>query len=140
MAAIATDLQDRMTPMDMDDDPGGKLALMVLDRIDTLPSDSPLGKQRKHMKRVAQSYRRQGLRAADIVMEPAPDAEQASGPNMSQADPDHLHALICGGDRLLKLAGFLASLDQPDQPMQSHVLDDLAIFSQHLSNLHETTS
>ncbi len=140
MAAIATDLQDRMTPMDADDDPVGKLALMVLDRIDTLPSDSPLGKQRKHMKRVAQSYRRQGLRAADIVMKPAPDGEQASGPTLSQADPDHLHALICGGDRLLKLAGFLASMDQPDQPMRSHVLDDLAIFSHHLSNLHETKS
>ena len=140
MAAIATDLQDRITPKDADDDPVGKLALMVLDRIDTLPSDSPLSKQRKHMKRVAQSYRRQGLRAADIVMEPAPDGEQASGPTRSQADPDHLHALICGGDRLLKLAGFLASLDQPDQPMRSHVLDDLAIFSHHLSNLHETTS
>ena len=140
MAAIATNLQDRMTPMDADDDPVGKLALMVLDRIDTLPSDSPLGKQRKHMKRVAQSYRRQGLRAADIVMEPAPDGEQASGPTLSQADPDHLHALICGGDRLLKLAGFLASMDQPDQPTRSHVLEDLAIFSHHLSNLHETTS
>ena len=140
MAAIATDLQDRMTPMDADDDPVGKLALMVLDRIDTLPSDSPLSKQRKHMKRVAQCYRRQGLRATDIVMEPAPDGEQASGPTLSQADPDHLHALICGGDRLLKLAGFLASMDQPDQPMRSHVLDDLAIFSHHLSNLHETTS
>ena len=141
MAAIATDLQDQMTPMDADDDPVGKLALMVLDRIDTLPSDSPLNKKRKHMKRVAQSYRRQGLRAADIVMEsPAPDGEQASDPTLSQADPDHLHALICGGDRLLKLAGFLASMDQPDQPMRSHVLDDVAIFSHHLSNLHETTS
>jgi hypothetical protein len=140
MAAIATDLQDRMTPIDADDDPVGKLALMVLDRIDTLPSDSLLGKQRKHMKRVAQSYRRQGLRAADIVTESAPDAEQASGPTLSQADPDHLHALICGGDRLLKLAGFLASMDQPDQPMRSHVLDDLAIVSHHLSHLHETTS
>ncbi len=140
MAAIATDLQDRMTPMDADDDPVGKLALMVLDRIDTLPSDSPLGKQRKHMKRVAQSYRRQGLRAADIVMESAPHGEQASGPTLSQADPDHLHALICGGDRLLKLAGFLASMDQLDQPIRSHVLDDIAIFSHHLSNLHETTS
>lgn len=140
MAAIATDLQDRMKPMDADDDPVGQLARMVLDRIDTLPSDSPLSKQRKHMKRVAQSYRRHGLRAADIVVEPAPNGEQTTGPTLSQADPDHLHALICGGNRLLKLAGFLASMDQPDQSMRSDARNDLIIFSQQLSYLHETRS
>ena len=140
MAAIATDLQDRVAPMDTDDDPVGQLALMVLDRIDTLPSDSPIGNQRKHMKRIAQSYRRQGLRAADVVVEPAPDGEQASGPTLSLTDPDHLHALIYGGDRLLKLSGFLASLDQPDQSMRSHARDDFVIFSDQLSKLHETTS
>jgi hypothetical protein len=140
MAAIATDLQDRMTPMDEDDDPVGQLALMVLDRIDTLPSDSPLGNQRKHMKRVAQSYRRQGLRTADIAVELGPDRKKASGPTLSLADPDHLHALVCGGDRMLKLAGFLALMDQSDQSMRSHAGDDLLIFSHQLSHLHETTS
>ena len=139
MAAIATDLKERMAPMGADDDPVGQLALLVLDRIDNLPSDSPLSNQRKHMKRVAQSYRRQGLRAGDIVVEPAPDSEPASGPNLPLADPDHLHALICGGDRLLKLAGFLASMDQLDQSMLSHVADDLLLFSHQLSHLHETT-
>ena len=139
MAAIATDLKERMAPMGADDDPVGQLALLVLDRIDNLPSDSPLSNQRKHMKRVAQSYRRQGLRAGDIVVEPAPDSEPASGPNLPLADPDHLHALICGGDRLLKLAGFLASMGQLDQSMRSHVADDLLLFSHQLSHLHETT-
>ena len=137
MAAIATNLQDQMTSLDADDDAAGQLALLVLDRIDTLPSDSPLSNQRKHMKRVAQSYRRQGLRAADIMAEPAPDSEPASGPNLPLADPDHLHALICGGDRLLKLAGFLASMDQLDQSMRSHAADDLLLFSHQLSHLHE---
>jgi hypothetical protein len=31
-------------------------------------------------------------------------------------------------------------MDQPDQPMQSLVRNDLAIFSHQLSHLHETTS
>jgi hypothetical protein len=92
------------------------------------------------MKRVAQSYRRQGLRTADIAVEPGPNGKKASGPTLSLANPDHLHALVCGGDRMLKLAGFLALMDQSDQSMRSHAGDDLLIFSHQLSHLHETTS
>ena len=140
MATIASDVRNQMTSIDAEDDPVGQLAVMVLHRINTLTSDSPLGKQRKHMKRVAQSCRRQGLRAADIVSESAADGKQTTDTAPPQADPDHLHGLVRGGERLLKLAGFLASMDQPDQPMQSLVRNDLAIFSHQLSHLHETTS
>ncbi|MEE3024861.1 MAG: hypothetical protein VX401_05920 [Pseudomonadota bacterium] len=140
MAALATELQSQLKDADEEDDPVNLLAVTMLDRIDALPSDSPLIRQRRHMKRVAQSYRRQGLRAADVVTDTPPDGKHDFDTRGRLTGSDHIHALSCGGERLLKLAGFLASMDQPDQSADSQVRNDLEIFSNQFFHLHETTS
>ncbi|MED5304681.1 MAG: hypothetical protein VX665_04030, partial [Pseudomonadota bacterium] len=140
MAALATELQSQLKDADEEDDPVNLLAVTMLDRIDALPSDSPLIRQRRHMKRVAQSYRRQGLRAADMVADTPPDGKHDFDTRGRLTGSDHIHALSCGGERLLKLAGFLASMDQPDQSADSQVRNDLEIFSNQFFHLHETTS
>jgi hypothetical protein len=140
MAAIARDVQAQPGPADGDDDPVSQLAIRVLDRIENLPSHNPLTRQRKHMKRVSQSYRRQGLRSADSAEESQTDPKDTprAGPGMPSSD--RLHALSCGGERLMKLAGFLASMDQPDRLKRAYLQDDLEVFSRQFLSLHETAS
>lgn len=140
MAAIARDVQAQPGPADGDDDPVSQLAIRVLDRIENLPSHNPLTRQRKHMKRVSQSYRRQGLRSADSAEESQTDPKDTprAGPGMPSSD--RLHALSCGGERLMKLAGFLASMDQPDRLKLAYLQDDLEVFSRQFLSLHETAS
>ena len=84
MATIASDVRNQMTSIDAEDDPVGQLAVMVLHRINTLPSDSPLGKQRKHMKRVANPI---VARAAcrDIVWNPLLTENRPPTPHLPQA-------------------------------------------------------
>jgi len=135
MAAIAAELQRQMAGEDADEEPVSKLAERVLARIDNLPSDSPTARTRQNMKRVSQSYRRQGLRSADKVTETGAD-DAAS----TEAATDRLHALACGGDRLLKLARHLASLNRPDPALESRGADDLVVFTRHFSQLHETSA
>jgi hypothetical protein len=57
-----------------------------------------------------------------------------------EAATDRLHALACGGDRLLKLARHLASLNRPDPALESRGADDLVVFAGHFSQLHETSA
>ena len=86
------------------------------------------------MKRVAQSYRRQGLRSDDNTTETGIDVASI------EAATDRLHALACGGDRLMKLARHLAGLNRPDPALESQSTDDQVVFTKQFSQLHETSA
>ena len=135
MAAIAANLQAQPTDEDADGEPASRLAERVLAHIDSLPSDSPTARIRQNMKRVAQSYRRQGLRSDDNAIKTGTDDITSI-----EAATDRLHALACGGDRLLKLARHLAGLNRPDPALESQSADDLVVFTKQLFQLHETSS
>lgn len=135
MAAIAANLQAQPTDEDADGEPASRLAERVLAHIDSLPSDSPTARIRQNMKRVAQSYRRKGLRSDDNATK--------TGTNditSIEAATDRLHALACGGDRLMKLARHLAGLNRPDPALESQSADDLVVFTKQFSQLHETSA
>ncbi|MGB2188453.1 MAG: hypothetical protein ACPH89_07090 [Candidatus Puniceispirillaceae bacterium] len=135
MAAIAANLQAQPTDEDADGEPASRLAERVLAHIDSLPSDSPTARIRQNMKRVAQSYRRQGLRSDDNATK--------TGTNditSIEAATDRLHALACGGDRLMRLARHLAGLNRPDPALESQSADDLMVFTKQFSQLHETSA
>ncbi|MEL0196150.1 MAG: hypothetical protein VW870_03840 [Rhodobiaceae bacterium] len=135
MAAIAANLQAQPTDEDADGEPASKLAERVLAHIDSLPSDSPTARIRQNMKRVAQSYRRQGLRSDDNATKTGTDDITSI-----EAATDRLHALACGGDRLMKLARHLAGLNRPDPALESQSADDLVVFTKQFSQLHETSA
>lgn len=131
MAAIATELKRQLASEapepDEDDDPVTRLAIRMLAVMEHLPSDNPISITRQRMKRTAQSYRRQGLRSADKAEQHTPAA-------------DRVHALACGGDRLLKLAAMLTRISHPTPSPASRFNDDLAIFSTQFTQLHETAA
>ncbi|MGB2322282.1 MAG: hypothetical protein ACPH9S_08805 [Candidatus Puniceispirillaceae bacterium] len=135
MAAIAANLQAQPTDEDADGEPASRLAERVLAHIDSLPSDSPTARIRQNMKRVAQSYRRQGLRSDDNATKTGTDDITSI-----EAATDRLHALACGGDRLMKLARHLAGLNRPDPALESQSADDLVVFTKQFSQLHETSA
>jgi hypothetical protein len=135
MAAIAANLQAQPTDGDADGEPASRLAERVLAHIDSLPSDSPTARIRQNMKRVAQSYRRQGLRSDDNATKTGTDDITSI-----EAATDRLHALACGGDRLMKLARHLAGLNRPDPALESQSADDLVVFTKQFSQLHETSA
>ena len=135
MAAIAANLQAQPTDEDADGEPASRLAERVLAHIDSLPSDSPTARIRQNMKRVAQSYRRQGLRSDDNATKTGTDDITSI-----EAATDRLHALACGGDRLMKLARHLAGLNRPDPALESQSADDLVVFARQFSQLHETSA
>ena len=135
MAAIATKLQAQPTDEDADAEPVSQLAEKVLAHIDSLPSDSPTARIRQNMKRVAQSYRRQGLRSDDNATKTGTNEITSI-----EAATDRLHALACGGDRLMKLARHLAGLNRPDPALESQSADDLVVFARQFSQLHETSA
>jgi hypothetical protein len=135
MAAIATKLQAQPTDEDADAEPVSQLAEKVLAHIDRLPSDSPTARIRQNMKRVAQSYRRQGLRSDDNATKTGTNEITSI-----EAATDRLHALACGGDRLMKLARHLAGLNRPDPALESQSADDLVVFARQFSQLHETSA
>jgi hypothetical protein len=135
MAAIASNLQAQPTDEDADGEPASRLAERVLAHIDSLPSDSPTARIRQNMKRVAQSYRRQGLRSDDNATKTGTDDITSI-----EATTDRLHALACGGDRLMKLARHLAGLNRPDPALESQSADDLVVFTKQFSQLHETSA
>ena len=135
MAAIAANLQAQPTDEDADGEPASRLAERVLAHIDSLPSDSPTARIRQNMKRVAQSYRRQGLRSDDNATKTGTDDITSI-----EAATDRLHALACGGDRLMKLARHLAGLNRPDPALESQSADDLMVFTKQFSQLHETSA
>jgi hypothetical protein len=135
MAAIAANLQAQPTDEDADGEPASRLAERVLAHIDNLPSDSPTARIRQNMKRVAQSYRRQGLRSDDNATKTGTDDITSI-----EAATDRLHALACGGDRLMKLARHLAGLNRPDPALESQSADDLVVFTKQFSQLHETSA
>ena len=87
------------------------------------------------MKRVAQSYRRQGLRSDDNATKTGTNEITSI-----EAATDRLHALACGGDRLMKLARHLAGLNRPDPALESQSADDLVVFARQFSQLHETSA
>lgn len=135
MAAIAANLQAQPTDEDANGEPASRLAERVLAHIDSLPSDSPTARIRQNMKRVAQSYRRQGLRSDDNATK--------TGTNditSIEAATDRLHALAFGGDRLMRLARHLAGLNRPDPALESQSADDLMVFTKQFSQLHETSA
>ena len=135
MAAIAANLQAQPTDEDADGEPASRLAERVLAHIDSLPSDSPTARIRQNMKRVAQSYRRQGLRSDDNATKTGTDDITSI-----EAATDRLHALACGGDRLMRLARHLAGLNRPDPALESQSADDLMVFTKQFSQLHETSA
>lgn len=144
MAALAGDLQRRIADGDMagdeDVDPVNLLAMRMFGAMDELPPDNPISRTRQQMRRVAQSYRRQGLRSVDGGTEAASDQQIPDQIERHNPAADRLHALAFGGDRLLKLAAMLTTMSQPELSPGSRIDDDLRIFATQFPQLHETVA
>lgn len=144
MAALAGDLQRRIADGDMagdeDVDLVNLLAMRMLGAMDELPPDNPISRTRQQMRRIAQSYRRQGLRSVDGGTEAASDQQIPDQIERHNPAAYRLHALAFGGDRLLKLAAMLTTMSQPKLSPGSRIDDDLRIFGTQFSQLHETVA
>jgi hypothetical protein len=144
MAALAGDLQRRIADGDMagdeDVDLVNLLAMRMFGAMDQLPPDNPISRTRQQMRRIAQSYRRQGLRSVDGGTEAASDQQIPDQIERHNPAAYRLHALAFGGDRLLKLAAMLTTMSQPELSPGSRIDDDLRIFGTQFSQLHETVA
>jgi hypothetical protein len=144
MATLAGNLQRQIADDDAAGDEDGNavnlLAMRMFAAMDDLPPDSPIAHTRQQMKRVAQSYRRQGLRSADGEPQTAPDRQTSGQTERHIPSADRLHALACGGDRLLRLAAMLARMSRPELSPGPRINDDLAIFGTQFTQLHETAA
>jgi hypothetical protein len=144
MATLAGNLQRQIADDDAAGDEDGDtvnlLAMRMFAAMDNLPPDSPIARTRQQMKRIAQSYRRQGLRSADAGTQTAPDRQTSGQTERHILSTNRLHALACGGDRLLRLAAMLARMSRPELSPGPRINDDLAIFGKQFTQLHETAA